>query len=55
MGSHVYSLTIIGYFVPNALSDTMTGNAGETLGGYFRVWYILMRLQFVFVPFVPGH
>ena len=32
MGSHVYSLTTLGYLVPDALSDDITRKAGRTLG-----------------------
>ena len=52
MGSHVYSLTTLGYLEPDTFSVVITGKAGRSYPGYF---YEPMRLNFAFVPFVPGH
>ena len=55
MGSHVHSLTTLGYLVPDALSDDITGKTGITLGKLCQSLVRTDEATFCLCTFVPGH
>ena len=55
MGSHVHSLTTLGYLESDTFSDVITVKAGRMLGKLSQRFLHTDEVNFALLPLIPGH